>query len=112
VAGARSWTLPGAIAVRFKITALLGLPRPAGYLALTRTVLSLASVGAVYFSRRLARRLGASRSAAIAGAALIGLGAVPVYFSPRGLRKLVRNRTVECRQRATVAARGGKSGAN
>jgi phosphatidylinositol glycan class B len=85
VAGSGNWTLPGAIAILFKVAALLRLPRPAGYLALTRTALCLAGGAAVYFSYRLARRLGASRSAAIAGAALLGLGAVPVYFAPRAL---------------------------
>ena len=89
VQGARSWTLPAVIAGVFKVADLLGLPRPVGYLALTRVALCLAGVGAAYFSFRMARRLGASPAAAAAGAALLALGAVPIYFAPRALGETI-----------------------
>ena len=89
VQGARNWTLPGLIAGFFKAADLLRLPRPIGYLALTRITLCVAATSATYFTYRLARRLGASQPAATAGATLLALGAVPIYFSPRALGETV-----------------------
>ncbi|AKJ07608.1 Alg9-like mannosyltransferase family protein [Archangium gephyra] len=83
--GARNWTLPGLVAFLFKLSALVGLEEPRGYLGLTRGVFGLVGAATAWGSWRLARAYGASPLAASAGASLFALAAVPLYFGPRAM---------------------------
>jgi hypothetical protein len=83
--GARNWTLPGLVAALFKLSALVGLEEPRGYLGLTRAAFGLVGAATAWGSWRLARAYGASPLAAGAGASLFALAAVPLYFAPRAM---------------------------
>ena len=83
--GARNWTLPGLVAALFKLSTLVGLEEPRGYLGVTRSVFGLLGAATAWGSWRLARAYGASPLAAGAGASLFALAAVPLYFAPRAM---------------------------
>ncbi|HZH17971.1 MAG TPA: hypothetical protein VE057_26705 [Archangium sp.] len=83
--GARNWTLPGLVAALFKLSTLMGLEEPRGYLGVTRSVFGLLGAATAWGSWRLARAYGASPLAAGAGASLFALAAVPLYFAPRAM---------------------------
>ncbi|KFA87213.1 hypothetical protein [Archangium violaceum] len=83
--GARNWTLPGLVAALFKLSGLLGLEEPRGYLGLTKGAFGLVGAATAWGSWKLARAYGASPLAASAGASLFALAAVPLYFAPRAM---------------------------
>lgn len=83
--GARNWALPGLVAGLFKLSLLMGLDAPHGYLRLTRLVFSVISVATAFGSYRLARTYGVSTIAAASGATLFALAAPMIYFAPRAL---------------------------
>ncbi|HYO54761.1 hypothetical protein [Archangium sp.] len=85
IEGARNWTLPALVAALFKLSALVGLEEPRGYLGLTRSVFGLLGAATAWGSWRLTRAYGASALAAAAGASLFALAAVPLYFAPRAM---------------------------
>ncbi|MCY1082049.1 hypothetical protein [Archangium lansingense] len=85
IEGARNWTLPGLVAALFKLSTLVGLEEPRGYLGVTRGVFGLIGAATAWGSWRLARAYGASALAAAAGASLFALAAVPLYFAPRAM---------------------------
>lgn len=89
--GARSWTFPGLLAGVLKLTHIVGLPNPRGYLTVVRVGMSLLSVSVAYGSYFLARRLGATPLSAAVGAALWALPGALIYFGPRAL-----NETAAC----------------
>jgi len=83
--GARSWFFPGVLAGFLWTFERLGLERPAEYVPAFKLLfcgLGLLTAGGCW---TLARSLGASRSAAAAGAAVFALAAPMIYFSPRAL---------------------------
>lgn len=83
--GARNWTLPGMVAALLQACRAMGLEGPASYLRVVRMAFALGGVAATWGAWRLARSLGASAFNAAAGAALVGLTAVPLYFSHRAM---------------------------
>ena len=84
IEGARNWALPALVAVLLKLSAVVGLDDPRGYLGVTRSVFGLLGAATAWGSYRLARAHGASELAA-AGASLFALAAVPLYFAPRAM---------------------------
>lgn len=85
IAGARNWALPGLVAGLMELARAFGLGTPAGYLGFIKVFFALLSTAAVWGSYRLSRVYGAVPLAAAAGASLLALGAVPIYFAPRAM---------------------------
>ncbi|WP_224361480.1 hypothetical protein [Hyalangium versicolor] len=85
IAGARNWALPGLVAGLMGLARGLGLDTPAGYLGFIKCVFALLGTGAAWGSYRLARSHGAVPLAAAAGASLVALSSVAIYFSPRAM---------------------------
>jgi phosphatidylinositol glycan class B len=85
IEGARTWALPGLVAVVLKLCALLGQNQPTQYLVAVKGVFVLASLAAAWGAHRLARASGASEASAVAGMAVIALSGPLVYFAPRAM---------------------------
>lgn len=85
IEGARNWALPGLVAGLMEVARALGLNTPAGYLGLVKGCFALLGTAGAWGSYRLARTYGAVPLAAAAGACLMALGAVPLYFGPRAM---------------------------
>lgn len=83
--GARNWTLPGLIGIVMKVASWIGLDDPAAYLRLVRMLFASLGVLATWGAYRLAKAYRANDVSALAGAALFGLTAVPLYFSHRAM---------------------------
>jgi GPI mannosyltransferase 3 len=81
--GARHWTLPGLVALIFKLAQALGLTYPEGTLALTRAVFCVVSAAVPLGVYRLARLYGATPIDAAIGATASALMALTIYFAPR-----------------------------
>jgi phosphatidylinositol glycan class B len=85
IQGARNWALPGLVAALMEVARGLGLDTPGGYLGFIKGSFALMGTGCVWGSYRLARVYGAVPLAAAAGASLLALGSVPIYFAPRAM---------------------------
>jgi GPI mannosyltransferase 3 len=85
IEGARHWAFPGIVAGLLKISAIIGLDEPRGYLTLVKLTFSLVGVSTALGSYLLAKAYGASTLAAACGAALFALVAPAIYFAPRAL---------------------------
>jgi hypothetical protein len=85
VAGARSWTFPGLLAGVLRLSTLLGLTPPRGYLDLVRAILCVLGAATALGCYALARAFRAERLPAAASAALFALAAPAIYFAPRAL---------------------------
>jgi phosphatidylinositol glycan class B len=83
--GARNWALPGLVAGLMEVARGLGLDTPGGYLGVVKGFFALLGTACAWGSYRLARTYGATPLAAAAGACLLALGAVPIYFAPRAM---------------------------
>ena len=85
VEGGRSWAFPGVVAAIMKLAALVGLDEPREYITAEKLAFVLLAGATAFGTYRLARALGASTLAAISGAALFSLSAMPIYFGGRAL---------------------------
>lgn len=85
IAGARSWALPGLVAGLMWVAKGLGLDSPGGYLGVVKGAFALMGAASAWGSYRLARVQGAGPLAATAGASVLALASVPVYFAPRAM---------------------------
>ncbi|WP_224244704.1 glycosyltransferase family protein [Hyalangium gracile] len=85
VAGARNWALPGLVAGLMQVARGLGLDTPGGYLGFIKGFFALVGTATAWGSYRLARSYGAGPLAAAAGASLLALASVPIYFAPRAM---------------------------
>ncbi|MFL5322270.1 MAG: hypothetical protein ACJ790_21615, partial [Myxococcaceae bacterium] len=83
--GARNWTLPALIGAVMKVSSWIGLDAPENYLRLIRVIFAALGVIATWGAYRLAKVYRSTEDTAIAGAALFGLTAVPLYFSHRAM---------------------------
>jgi GPI mannosyltransferase 3 len=83
--GARTWALPGLVAGLMAVARVLGLDSPGGYLGFVKGFFALCGAATAWGSYRLARAQGAGRLAATAGASLMALASVPIYFAPRAM---------------------------
>lgn len=88
VVGARNVLLPGAIALVLKATALVGLDQPGVYVPLVRVGFALASALTALGVYRLARAVGSSLPAAVAGATALAWMSLALYFSPRAMSEV------------------------
>ena len=87
--GARSWALPGLIAALLWTANAASLDDPRNYLILVRLLMSALAVASAWAGYLLARRLGASEWASVAGAAVFAIAGPAVYFGPRALSDTV-----------------------
>jgi hypothetical protein len=85
IEGARTWALPGLVAGLMGLARGLGLDSPAGYLGVVKVTFALLGTATAWGSYRLARSQGAGPLAATAGASLMALASVPIYFAPRAM---------------------------
>ncbi|HYH95948.1 hypothetical protein [Hyalangium sp.] len=85
IEGARTWALPGLVAGLMGLARVLGLDSPAGYLGVVKGFFALLGTATAWGSYRLARVEGAGPLAAAAGASLMALASVPLYFAPRAM---------------------------
>ena len=81
--GARHWTLPGFVALLFKLSGALGLSYPEQTLGLTRAVFCLISAAVPLGVYRLARVYQATPMDAAVGALASSLMGLSIYFAPR-----------------------------
>lgn len=85
IEGARNWALPGLLAALMAVARLFGATEPPAYLAFIRGVFVAVAAGTAVGTFLLARVLGATRLAAVAGAAAFSLAAPFVYFGHRAM---------------------------
>jgi phosphatidylinositol glycan class B len=85
VVGARSWAFPGLLGAVLWAGKAVGLSDPDQYLTLVRVTFVAVAGATTLGVFVLARSLGASHAAAIAGAAVFAFGAPIVYFGHRAL---------------------------
>lgn len=83
--GARTWVLPGLIAALLGAADLAGLGEPRAYLVVVQMAFVAVAAATVVATYALARALGASRAASVAGAAAFALAPVTIYFGHRAL---------------------------
>ncbi len=83
--GARTFAVPGVAALVMKISSLLGLPEPRGYLVACKLAFGAISLATAWASALLARRLSARPLAAAFAGAFCALAAPSIYFSNRAL---------------------------
>ena len=83
--GARTWALPGFVALVMELSRALHLPEPRGYLLLVRFAFCGLGTATAYAVHRLARALGAAELPSALGAASFALCAPFLYFGPRAL---------------------------
>lgn len=83
--GARTWAVPGFVAVWLALCKLLGAGSPAVYIPVVKLVFSALSVLAALGVYRLARGLGARELEASVGSAIWSLCALALYFSARAM---------------------------
>ena len=81
--GARSWFLPGLIAGVFKVCAAIGVDDSSHYLGVVEVLFAAANLTTAVCVGRLARRLGASGSAALGAVAATALSGVSILISTR-----------------------------
>lgn len=83
--GARTWAVPGFVAVWLWLCKLVGAGTPTTYIPVVKLVFSLLSVGAAWGVYRLARVFGARELEASVAGATWSLCALALYFSPRAM---------------------------
>lgn len=83
--GARTWALPGVVAVLLKACAVLGLDSPLVYVRVVKLVFAALSVVTALGVYRLAKAFDAPEEGAVAAAALWALAAPAIYFAPRAM---------------------------
>lgn len=83
--GARTWAVPGFVAVWLSLCKLFGADSPATYIPVVKLVFSALSVLAAGGVYRLARGLGARELESSVAAALWSLCALALYFSHRAM---------------------------
>lgn len=83
--GARTWAVPGFVAVWLALCKLVGADSPATYIPVVKLVFSALSVLAAAGVYRLSRGLGARELEASVAAATWSLCALALYFSPRAM---------------------------
>ena len=83
--GARTWVLPGLIAALLGGTSLVGLGEPGTYLVVVQLAFVAVAAATVVATYALARALGASPPASVAGAAAFALAPLTIYFGHRAL---------------------------
>jgi GPI mannosyltransferase 3 len=81
--GARHWTLPGLVALIFKVCGALGLSYPEQTIFATRAFFCLLSAAVPLGVYRLSKVAGASPLDAAIGASAAALMALTLYFAPR-----------------------------
>lgn len=87
--GARTWVLPGLIAGVLGASGLVGADEPEAYLIVVQLVFVAVAAGTVVATYALARVLGATPPAAVAGAAAFALAPLTIYFGHRALSENV-----------------------
>ena len=85
VEGARTWAMPGLVAVILKVCVLSGLDTPEFYVRVVKIIFAVAGVVAALGVYRLAMAFGASKEGAAASAALWSFASLAVYFGPRAM---------------------------
>ena len=83
--GARTWAVPGFVAVWLSLCKLAGADSPSTYIAVVKLVFSVLSVVAAAGVYRLARGLGARELESAVAAATWNLCAFALYFSSRAM---------------------------
>ena len=83
--GARTWAVPGFVAVWLALCKLVGADSPTTYIPVVKLVFSLLSILAAAGVYRLARVLGARELESSVAAASWSLCALALYFSPRAM---------------------------
>jgi len=83
--GARTWAVPGFVAVWLWLCKLVGADSPATYIAVVKLVFSALSALAALGTYRLARSFGARELEAALASATWSLCALSLYFSPRAM---------------------------
>ena len=83
--GARTWAVPGFVAVWLELCKLVGADSPSTYIPVVKLVFSLLSVGAAAGVYRLSRALGARELESSFAAATWSLCALALYFSHRAM---------------------------
>lgn len=83
--GARTWAVPGFVAVWLFLCKLVGADSPAVYVPVVKLVFSVLGLAGAVGAARLARAFGARDLEAAAGGALWALCAVSLYFSHRAM---------------------------
>lgn len=85
VDGARTWALPGFVALLFKLCSLVGATHAVQYITVVKGVFALLSLGAAGGVYRLVRVHRASETAAAAAAVAWALCVPSVYFAARAM---------------------------
>ena len=85
ILGARTWVFPGILAALLRGLAAVGITDPAQYVPAVKLVFTLIAGATAWLAYLLARRLGADRLSAAAGAAAFALFVPAIYFAPRTL---------------------------
>ncbi len=83
--GARTWALPGLVALVLKVCSVLGLDRPTQYIPAVKLLFALASSAAGLAVYRLSRVSGGGERSSAAAAAAWALAAPVLYFAPRAM---------------------------
>lgn len=83
--GARTWLVPGFVAVWLFLCKLVGADSPATYIHVVKLVFVLLSAAAALGTWRLARGFGANELEAAFASATWSLCALSLYFSPRAM---------------------------
>lgn len=83
--GARTWAVPGFVAVWLWLCKLVHAEDPATYITVVKVVFAALSTGAALGVDRLARSLGAQPLEAAVAAALWNLCGLSLYFAPRAM---------------------------
>lgn len=79
--GARSWVFPGLIGIVLKLGGLIGMRSGPPLVILAKGTMALLSVCGVYWAMRVAKALGGSRAALMAGASMATFPALVVFGS-------------------------------
>ncbi len=85
VDGARNWTFPGLVGIALRTVASFGATSPQAYLTALKLLFAGVGVATGWGAFRLARSLGAPPIPATLAAAVVLLGSVFIYFSPRAM---------------------------
>ena len=104
--GARTWVLPGAIAALLGALGLLGLDDPSAYLIGVQLAFVAIAAATVVATYALARAAGASKPAAVAGAAAFALAPLTIYFGHRALSETASALPVVAGLACVYASRG------
>jgi GPI mannosyltransferase 3 len=83
--GARTWVLPGLLAALLGALRLVGGDEPGTYVAAAQLAFVTVAAATVLATYGLARALGASPAASVAGAAAFALAPLTIYFGHRAL---------------------------